>query len=534
LSDVIRRVEVFDFSLADMDIRQHRDRHLSALDELLAWARVTGPTGSDSAFSGLSTDERIHLLDTMLTTGPRLQLLPADMRWWRFSEETEEVLATFSVIAKLQAELGCRAIDTYIVSFTQDADDLLAVLLLAQTVDIFDIESNRSTLQVVPLFETRKDLDRAPEVMTRLWALPAYRRQLELWGQRQEIMIGYSDSGKDTGYVASSWALYRVQAELVRRADRHGVAVTFFHGRGGAIGRGGGPLQRAIRAQPADTVRGRLKVTEQGEVLFTRYANPGIAHRHLEQVVGAVADVTIAGSRGIPSAWRRLMDQMSDASASAYQELLETPGFLTYFDQGTPLRSIRRLRMASRPAARASGPLELETLRAIPWVFAWMQSRIGLPGWYGLGAALEIGANAVGGETLTAMYASWPFFRQLIDAAQISLGKADLDVGELYAALVPDAELRDRVWGKIRGEFQRTVVGVNSVIGQDRILDSWPVLQRSIELRNPYVDPMSFLQVAAIHAIRQLGDTDSSKAETIRLVIDRAVAGISAGLQNTG
>jgi phosphoenolpyruvate carboxylase len=540
LHDLIRRVEVFDFYLARLDVRQHRDRHLAALDEILAWARVSGPPGSPHAFSARPPDERARLLSTLIAEGPRVQVLPIALRQMRFSEETEEVLATFASIARLQRELSVAAVNTYIVSFTQDVDDLLAILFLAQQVDLFDPEAGRSTLQVVPLFETLDDLTRAVSVMRALWSQPLYRRQLELWDWHQEIMLGYSDSDKDAGYVTASWMLYRVQEELIRAGDDMGVRVTFFHGRGGAVGRGGGPLQRAIRAQPPDTVRGRLKVTEQGEVLFSRYANPGIAHRHLEQVTSAV--IAMSASPSSPPAappqsqrYRQLMDQLSAVAEKTYRELLALPDFLTYFEEGTPLRSIVRLQMASRPAARQTGPINFASLRAIPWVFAWTQSRTGLPGWYGLGSALAWAERAGYGEELRCMYREWPFFHQLLDAAQISLGKADLGIAALYAGLVADEAVRERIWPVIAAEFERTVDGVNRVIGQERLLDFWPVLQRSIALRNPYVDPMSYLQVAAIRALRQGAmDPESEEAKLLRSLIDRAVAGISAGLQNTG
>jgi len=314
------------------------------------------------------------------------------------------------------------------------------------------------------------------------------------------------------------------------------VRVTFFHGRGGAIGRGGGPLARAILAQPAGTVRGRIKVTEQGEVLFTRYANPGIAHRHLEQLVHAVLRASspclLSPSTGT-SQWEDLAGTLSRDASSAYRGLVsEDPAFVTFFDEGTPLRSIMRLRMASRPAKRREGDLRLGDLRAIPWVFAWTQGRYGVPGWYGLGSALRRSIESGHLGMLQTMYGEWPFFRWLIDAAQISLGKADLDISQHYAALVRDERIRERYSSLIAEEFRRTCEAVNKVAGQERLLDSWPQLQRSIALRNPYVDPMSYLQVRAIREVRN--EEDEERAELLRSIIDRSVTGIAAGLQNTG
>jgi phosphoenolpyruvate carboxylase len=293
-------------------------------------------------------------------------------------------------------------------------------------------------------------------------------------------------------------------------------------------------LPRAILGQPPGTVNGRIKVTEQGEVLFTRYANPGIAHRHLEQVVDAV----IRGSMLLQppdevESWETIADRLSLSASQSYRDLLsDEPAFVHFFEEGTPLRSIMRLRIASRPARRRTGNLRLENLRAIPWVFAWIQGRYGVPGWYGLGTALEraIAAGELG--TLQRMYKEWPFFRWVIDAAQISLGKADLGVARLYSGLVVDGGIRDRYWRAIEDEFRRTTETLNQVVGQNRLLDNWPLLQRSIALRNPYVDPMSYIQVHCIEGLRP--EPSEEAADLLRSIIDRSVTGIAAGLQNTG
>jgi phosphoenolpyruvate carboxylase len=523
IQDLIWQVRVFGFHLARLDIRQHRDRHLAVLDELIPRSR----TGT--LFSHWGEDEKVRALTTMLTS-PASQPDTSGL-----SESARETLEVFSVVRRMQSEMGPRAVDTYIVSFTHGAADLLAVLCLAWISELFDPIGRRSSLQVVPLFETGDDLETAPHVMRDLYNNPVYRIQLEARGGQQEIMLGYSDSDKDAGYVTSNWWLYRAQQELTVEAQHAGVEVTFFHGRGGAIGRGGGPLQRAILGQPSGTVQGRLNVTEQGEVLFSRYANPGIAHRHLEQMVHAVLATSLPRSteNGRRPVWEDVMARLSSVAAEKYGELVSgDPDFLYFFEEGTPLRSIMRLRIASRPAKRRSGNLKLEDLRAIPWVFAWTQSRYGLPGWYGLGTALRDAVDSGELDRLREMYRDWPFFNWLIDAAQISLGKADLDIAQVYANLVPDVKIRARLGTILSDEFRRTCEGVNSVIGQHRLLDSWPVLQRSIELRNPYVDPMSHVQARAIREVRH--EQDTQRADLLRSVIDRSVAGIAAGLQNTG
>jgi phosphoenolpyruvate carboxylase len=515
LQDLIWQVRTFGFHMARLDIRQHRDRHLALLDEILP------------GFTELDEEGRQERLLAAIAS-------PPEVRRDALSDQGQETLAVFRTIAEMQAEMGREAVDTYIVSFTQDVSDLLAVLFLASVNGLVELPG-RSSLRVVPLFETQEDLERAPGIMERLFALPLYRRQLEAWSGAQEIMLGYSDSDKDAGYVTSNWCLYRAQKELTRMADGAGVRLTFFHGRGGAIGRGGGPLHRAILGQPAGTVRGRIKVTEQGEVLYTRYANPGIAHRHLEQVVNAVITAS-SPLREVPAdveRWEGHVATLSRRASSAYHDLLaDEPSFVQFFEEGTPLRSITRLRIASRPARRQGGALHIADLRAIPWVFSWIQSRYGLPGWYGLGSSL---ADAIEGgnlEELRRMYRDWPFFRFLIDSAQISLGKADLGVANAYSDLVTDSRIRERYRGTLDVEFCRTIETVNQVVGQERLLDSWPILQRSIELRNPYVDPMSYIQVRAIREVRE--EPGEREAEMLRGIIDRSVTGIAAGLQNTG
>jgi phosphoenolpyruvate carboxylase len=520
LQDLIWQARTFGFHLASLDVRQHRDRHLAALDELF---RVAGET---EIFSSLSEEDRVRLLTR------RSVSLPADTL--QLSEATRDTLEVFRVIRRMQASMGQQAIDTYIVSFTRAPSDLLAVLFFAGLAGLAGADGSCPSLRVVPLFETEDDLEAAADILDRLWTNELYRKQLRARQSRQQIMLGYSDSDKDAGYVTSNWLLYKTQQVLTEKGRRHGVEVTFFHGRGGAIGRGGGPLPRAILGQPAGTINGRLKVTEQGEVLFTRYANPEIAHRHLEQVISAVI---LASSRlqQDPAEIARFEAMAASLSARAlkgYRDLLSGPDFARFFEEGTPLRSIMRLRIASRPAKRRVGDLRLVDLRAIPWVFAWTQSRYGLPGWYGLGSACQEAIDAGDLPTLRAMYEEWPFFRWLVDAAQISLGKADVTVASEYRELVSRRELRDR-YGRLLGqEFRRTCQTVNQILGQVRLLDSWPILQKSIELRNPYVDAMSYIQLRAIRQLR--AEHDEERATLLRSIVDRSVTGIAAGLQNTG
>lgn len=523
LQTLIWQVRVFGFHLATLDVRQHRDRHLAALDEILPLPH------NSPRFCDLDEEGRTNALNEALAHSAEPNAPET------CSPETRETLDTFRAIGRMQGEAGADAINTYIVSFTTAPSDLLAVLYFARIAGLYHPESGKSALRVVPLFETEQDLAAAPAIMASLWTNEFYGKNLAAWGGEQEIMLGYSDSDKDAGYVTSNWLLYRAQQELSALGDKHGVRVTFFHGRGGAIGRGGGPLQRAILGQPAGTIKGGLKVTEQGEVLFTRYANPGIAHRHLEQVVSAVmrAQSRLAHPPDGVEAWEGLAEDVSGAASNAYRTLVsDDPGFLHFFEEGTPLRSIVRLNIASRPAKRRDGALRFADLRAIPWVFAWTQARYGLPGWYGLGSGLQAGIDAGRLDDLRAMYREWPFFRWLVDAAQISLGKADLNIAAEYSTLVPEEDVRARYTGPVHDEYRRTVGAVNQVVNQERLLDSWGMLQRSIDLRNPYVDPMSYIQVRAIRDVRTT--TDEEQQALLRSIIDRSVTGIAAGLQNTG
>ena len=409
-------------------------------------------------------------------------------------------------------------------------------------------------LDVVPLFESADALEGAGAILDAMLADRAYRRHLAERGDRQVVMLGYSDSNKESGFLAANWMLYRAQGQLVEAAARRGVELTLFHGRGGAIGRGGGPTNRAILAQAPGSVDGRLKFTEQGEVVAARYANPAIAHRHLEQITNAVLlastpeherAVAEAAEAGAP-----IIADLADRAQRAYRALVwDEPGFAEFFRLITPISELSALRIGSRPAARgrsAAGagragadrsgpPFSIADLRAIPWVFAWSQSRINLPGWYGLGAALEGYLAAHGDEAMTALsdlYKRWPFFAAVLDNAEMSLAKADLGVARAFARLAEGPE-SERLWAAIEGEFQRSVTLLLRLVGRERLLDASPVLQRSIVLRNPYVDSISELQVRLLARLRALSPDDPSRSAVLRLV-QQAVNGVAAGVQNTG
>jgi phosphoenolpyruvate carboxylase len=388
-------------------------------------------------------------------------------------------------------------------------------------------------MQIVPLFETIEDLQSVPSVLEEMFSLPLYREHVADCENEQIVMIGYSDSNKDGGYLTANWALYQGQEDIAKVAHKHGITLTIFHGRGGTIARGGGPANRAIRAQPADTINGRFRITEQGETIAARYSNPKLAHRHLEQIVHAVlmASSPAKTKNDISQPWRIAMDSMSVTARKAYRGLVyETAGFIDFWQAATPLDEIKRMHIGSRPAARAKSG-EVTKIRAIPWVFSWMQSRFNLPGWYGLGSALE-SADDMG--LLREMYQGWSFFQSMLDNTEMSLIKADMEIASLYVDLVPDKILAKQIFDAVLTEYERTREAVLSISGHTNLLDAEPVTQNSVHLRNPYVDPLNYIQVEMLGRVRGLPDLESEEAQSIREVIGVTINGIAAGLRNTG
>jgi phosphoenolpyruvate carboxylase len=521
LADVLRQVEVFGLHLLALDIRQHAERHAATLAEILAAADVCAD------YQALPEAERVALLSRELQNGR--PLIPTRLR---FSESANETITTFRLINTFLDHVSPNATNTYIISMTTGASDLLAVLLLAKEAGLYQ-RGQRSCLDIVPLFETREDLQRAPQIMTDLFALPAYREHLALRRQHQEIMVGYSDSNKLAGFLPATWALFSAQRTLAEVADRAGVSLELFHGRGGAVGRGGGPANAAILAQPVGTVRGRLKLTEQGEVISDRYGQPGVAERHLQQVLNAVLLASAPHApTTIPPEWEAAASELADHAFAAYRALVEDADFLPYFHGATPIDELSNLKIGSRPARRKQTD-RLEDLRAIPWVFAWMQSRYTLPGWYGLGEAVERYLDedrAARTALLQTMYREWPFWRTTLDNAQMVLAKADLHIAERYASLVTDAGVRERMWRRIADEYRRTERAVCEIAGVERLLDRTPTLQRSIRRRNPYVDPLSYIQVALLRKLRAATEPDPGLEQAVLLTVN----GIAAGLRNTG
>jgi phosphoenolpyruvate carboxylase len=523
LHDVIRLVQVFGFRLASMDVREHAKRHGATLDDILRRVGVT------ERYLALGEPEKVALLNREIDN-PR-PLIPRDLD--DLAEETRTVVTTFRVVAEALSGAHKGAIETYVISGAEQPSDVLAVLLLMKEAGLADPGGGRALLSIAPLFEQQDGLRDAPDTMARLLALPAYRRALEVRGNVQEVMIGYSDSNKEIGFLGSAWALYQAQRDLTRLFADAGIRHTFFHGRGGAIGRGGGPTNVAILAQPPGSVDGRAKLTEQGEVIASRYATVPIAHRELELVTGAVlastVDLLALDDLDRVARFERAFAELAETATAAYRDLVYgDPGFVQFFEEATPISEISRLQIGSRPARRQQSH-RIEDLRAIPWVFAWTQSRFLLPGWFGLGTALERGREQFGLAFLQEMERDWPFFTATIGNAEMALAKSDLDIARLYADLVADGELRERIWTRIAEEHVRSTREILALTGQERLLERDPVLRRSIDRRNPYVDPISFVQVELLRRMRA-GET----GETIARAVLRTVNGIAGGLKNTG
>jgi phosphoenolpyruvate carboxylase len=528
VSTLIRQVEVFGFHLATLDVRQHSGRHRSAMAEVLA------RYGLAVDYERMPDSERVAILSREIMN-PRPLTARLD-----FSEETNETIGLFRLIRQAREVIGPDCIRTYIISMTTEVSNMLEVLLFARDAGLM------GEIDVVPLFETIEDLRAAPQIMNKVYQNAAYHQHLSRHNNRQQIMIGYSDSNKDGGYLIANWMLFQAQRGLAKVCDKYHVKLLLFHGRGGTVGRGGGPANRAILAQPPESVRGRIKLTEQGEVISGRYSNADIAHRHLEQLISAV--MLSSGQRPHyeqEATWEQTMEQLAEIAYRKYRRLIENPNFLKYFHETTPLEHISQLNIGSRPTRRKSSP-GIADLRAIPWVFSWTQSRVNLPSWYGVGTALEqwVGQNESDqGETqretqrearlaqLSEIYQNWPFFRTVLDNVQMGLLKGDMAIASLYAELT-DEPTRDEIFGDLLAEYDCTKRLVLAVTGYAELLENEQWLQRSIKLRNPYVDPMNYIQVAALKQLRERPNTLVSDA--LRAAVLLSMNGVAAGLQNTG
>ncbi len=523
LLDLQRRVAAFGFGLAELEIRQHAGRHAAAAAELLGLAGV-------HSYLGMSEAERLSVLEERLASGETF-----DVPGEALSLETREVLETFEAMGDVQRLNGPTGSQTCVVSMSRAPSDALAVLLLAREAGL--VEGATCRLDVVPLFETIAELKDCGRILARMLASPPYRAAVRARGNRQQVMVGYSDSNKDGGYLAATWATYRAQQDLAEAAAAASVELVVFHGRGGAVGRGGGPMSRAIQARPAAAESATFKITEQGEVIFARYGSLPIAERHLEQVLSSLLLSSVRGA-GVspPWEWVEVMERLATASCAAYEGLVKhNPSFMPFFHAATPFPELATLNLASRPVSRAGrGQLPgLDDLRAIPWVFSWTQARVNLPGWFGLGSALASEIFLNGASRLQEMYAGWPFFASAIDNAQLSLGTADMPTARRYAALAPPELLP--VFELIMDEFDRSVACVLAVTRQSELLEHSPVLAQSIKLRNPYVDALHVAQIALLKRFRALPEDASEQDRHLLMdAIHHSINGIAAGLQTTG
>lgn len=531
LKNLIRNAETFGFHLATLDIRQHKKIHTAAVTEILSQAGTTFGVGSH-----LNSDqERAEWLTKAILTDVTFSLDEG-----KLSEQSKEVLATFRVIRRAQHTIDPRTIRSYVISMTESAADVLEVLLLMKLTGLLESSGSvwKSNLNIVPLFETINDLRSSVSIMEGLYSNPAYKKHLESRSNHQEIMLGYSDSSKDGGIIASSWELYKAQRALAKCSAQHGIDWMFFHGRGGTVGRGGGPEYQAIMALNGHSINGKIKITEQGEVISLKYSHKEIAQRTLELTTSAMllkyfdkTNLSKVKTANHPQ-WLEVMTHVAETSYNAYRNVVyENPDLVKYYFQATPLKKITRMKIGSRPAKRVETE-RIEDLRAIPWVFAWMQSRHNVPGWLGVDAGL-LETPRVPLASLRKMYKHWEFFKAMIDNIQMIIAKTDFDIARHYADLAEPTSLAEEIYQLLKTKFERTKHAVVSVSGQKNILDNNPLLQRSITLRNPYVDPMSFMQVELLKRLRMEKLTSEERKE-LEEAMFLSINGIAAGLRNTG
>ncbi len=521
---LIRKVRLFGLHLVPLEVREDANLHRAALDEILAYYDIVAD------YSALPEDKKQALLTAEIRS--RRPLFPKEISV--FTETTQSVIRTWQMIATAHARYDNIVIDTVIASMSKQPSDVLTMLLFAREVGI------ANDVYIVPLFETIDDLYRAPTVMEALFDNREYRKHLVARagkrGLRQQVMIGYSDSGKDGGYLASNWNLYNAQRILTEKCVAKGVSLELFHGRGGSIGRGGGPTNRAILSNPPESLHGGVKITEQGEVIAYRYSNRGIAHRHLNQVMNAVLiGMGMQEAHHIPSHYFEVMATLSELSRQCYRKFVyESDGFLDYWQQATPINELSQLQISSRPAKRQAKD-GFSAMRAIPWMFSWMQSRAIVPSWFGLGSAFKHYADddARGMPLLQEMYRNWSFFQAVIDNAQLDVAKADMGIAALYASLVEPPDLRDKFFNWIKAEHVLSSEMITCVTGQEDLLTNMAAIKTSIQRRNPYVDPLNFMQVALLRELRQLDDDDENRRPVLDATLS-TINGIAAGMKTTG
>ncbi|MES3024268.1 MAG: phosphoenolpyruvate carboxylase [Pseudomonadota bacterium] len=524
LRQVRTAVKVFGFSLAPVDLRQNSDVHERVVGELLAHAKP------GLAYGALDEAQRCAVLLAELAC-PRALKSPYEL----YSAETRDELAIFDAVKDAHDKYGRAAVTNCIISKADSVSDLLEVALLLKVAGLLRLDpAPVMDVNIIPLFETIDDLRNGPAIMRAAFGLPLYRALLQSRGEVQEVMLGYSDSNKDGGFLTSGWELYKAEIALVSVFGEHGVKLQLFHGRGGSVGRGGGPSYEAILAQPPGAVQGRIRLTEQGEVITAKYANPEVGRRNLEVLVAATMEASLLGHRQAEPSAAQLdaMEALSAEALRAYRSLVyETDGFEKYFWESTVISEIAALNIGSRPASRKKSTA-IEDLRAIPWVLSWAQCRLMLPGWFGFGSAVERfleQAPSEGLELLRQMHRDWPFFKTLLSNMDMVLAKSDIAIAGRYAGLVSDVALREAVFGRIRAEHARTIAALKQITGQTELQQSNPLMQRSIRNRFPYIDPLNHVQVELLARFREGQQDDATRAG-----IHLSINGIAAGLRNSG
>jgi phosphoenolpyruvate carboxylase len=523
LRSLRRAVDVFGFHLASLDLRQNSDVHARVVAELVA------AIGTGTDYGALDEAARVAFLAAELGN-----MRPLASPYLSYGEETAAELDLVSVAADAHRRYGRAAIPNYVISKADSVSDILEVAVLLKEGGLLDPREGRLDVDIVPLFETIGDLQRCGKIMDELLALPAYRRLLASRGKTQEVMLGYSDSNKDGGYLTSTWELYKAELVLIETFKRHQVGLRLFHGRGGSVGRGGGPSYEAILAQPPGAVQGAIRITEQGEVIAGKYSNAEVGRRNLETLAAATLEASLleADRPPPPADYLAVMEELSEHAFRAYRALVyETEGFDRYFRESTVLEEIASLNIGSRPASR-SKKQGIEDLRAIPWVFSWAQCRLMLPGWYGFGAAIEAWTAARPGDgmaMLQEMHDNWPFFRTILSNMDMVLAKSDIAIASRYSELVTDTDLRERVFAHVKREWQASIDAVCTITRQKTLLELNPLLARSIRNRFPYIDPLNHVQIELLRRHRA-GDPDPAVVQGIHLSIN----GIAAGLRNSG
>ena len=522
LANLRRGAEIFGFHLAPLDMRQHSAIHEQTAAELLAHADVV------KNYAELNEAEKRRVLLSTLQAGK-----PLMGELGKYSETVQSELRIMQAAADIHSRFGRDALPNHIISKTDAVSDMLELALMLQQVNL--LEGDALHVNIIPLFETIEDLRGCGVIMDELFAIRYYRQLLSCRGNTQEVMLGYSDSNKDGGYITANWELYKAELELVKVFAKYGIELRLFHGRGGTVGRGGGPSYEAILAQPPGSVNGQIRITEQGEVISSKYSNPEIGQRNLETLIAATMEATLLHHHGDDSTmpeFHRIMEALSLDAFAAYRKLVyETPGFTEYFFTSTPIREIAELNIGSRPSARKASN-RIEDLRAIPWVFSWGLNRTLLPGWFGFGSAVKqfiAKEGKAGLGQLQAMYKNWAFFRGLMSNMDMVLSKTDMGIASRYAGLVEDVELRERIFGAIEREWEDTIEMLFKVTGNTALLQDNPTFSRSLQTRTPYIDPLNHLQVTLLEHHRA-GNND----ELVKRAIHLTINGIATGLRNSG